>query len=146
MNRDEVEAQIAEFRKALERKAAQADADQLKFVTRSCAKIEQTAKELMRDTIVNPEVSYGPKKHHPSMAGEAPAVDTGLLRMSVTHSVDVDSGGNVTGSVGSILQNPDYPRYLEYGTSKMKPRPWLSAALMKCQSWMAQLFGEIFGK
>lgn len=127
-------------------KAQQADRDCYKFVVNSCAEVERTAKSIMRDTATNPDVTYGKHKHHPSLAGNPPAPDTGTLLQSVTHSVDVASDGSVTGYVGSILKNPDYPRFLEYGTSKMKPRPWLSASLTKCQSFMNNLAREIFGK
>lgn len=127
-------------------KALKADKDCYNFVTKSCAEVERTAKSIMRDTATNPDVTYGRHGHHPSLAGNPPAPDTGTLLQSVTHSVDVSANGSVTGYVGSVLKNPDYPRFLEYGTSKMKPRPWLSASLIKCQSFMSGLFREIFGK
>ena len=79
-----------------------------------------------------------------SVEGYAPAPDKGTLLQSVTHSVKVE-GNEAIGEVGSIIHNSDYPRFLEYGTSKMKPRPWLSASLIKCQSFMANLWKEIFG-
>lgn len=139
------DAQLKVFQQALERQTKQAEADSKKFVTLSCAEIERTAKTIMRDTITNPDATYGKKGHHPSVAGEAPAPDTGTLMRSITHSVEVKSGEAI-GSVGSIIQNENYPRFLEYGTSKMKPRPWLSTSLIKCQSFMAAKFREIFGK
>ena len=139
------EAQIKSFQQALEKKAQQAQADSRKFVTLSCAEVERTAKTIMRDTVTNPDVTYGKKKHHPSVAGEPPAPDTGTLMRSITHSVEIKND-EVVGYVGSIIENENYPKFLEYGTSKMKPRPWLSASLIKCQSWMAALHREIFGK
>ena len=128
------DAQLQAFQRALERQAKQAEADSKKFVTMSCAEVERTAKTIMRD---------GKKGHHPSYAGNPPAPDTGTLMRSITHEVSV-KGNEVVGEVGSIINNSDYPRFLEYGTSKMKPRPWLSASLIKCQSWMANLWKEIF--
>ena len=135
------DAQLLELQRALERQARQAEADSKRFVTMSCAEVERTAKTIMRDSPTNPDVSYGKKGHHPSYAGNPPAPDTGALMRSITHSVTVNE---VIGEVGSIINNSNYPRYLEYGTSKMKPRPWLSASLIKCQSWMANLWKEIF--
>lgn len=135
--------QLLDFQRALERQAKQAQADSRKFVTKSCAEIERTAKTIMRDSPTNPDVSYGKKGHHPSYAGNPPAPDSGNLMRSITHSVEV-KGGQVVGEVGSIIHDSDYPKYLEYGTSKMKPRPWLSASLIKCQSFMANLWQEIF--
>ena len=135
--------QLLDFQRALERQAKQAQADSRKFVTMASAEVERTAKTIMRDSPTNPDVSYGKKHHHPSYAGNPPAPDTGTLMRSITHSVTV-KGNEVVGEVGSIIHDSDYPRYLEYGTSKMKPRPWLSASLIKCQSWMANLWKEIF--
>ena len=139
------DAQLKKFQQALERQARQAEADSRKFVTMSCAEVERTAKTLMRDSPTNPDVTYGKKGHHPSLPGNAPAPDKGTLLQSISHSVEVKNNEAV-GYVGSTIQNSDYPRYLEYGTSKMKPRPWLSASLIKCQSFMSNLFREIFGK
>jgi hypothetical protein len=138
-----IEISIADFQRMLERQAKQAEADSRKFVTMASAEVERTAKTIMRDSPTNPDVSYGKKHHHPSYAGNPPAPDTGTLMRSITHSVTV-KGNEVIGEVGSIIHDSDYPRFLEYGTSKMKPRPWLSASLIKCQSWMANLWKEIF--
>lgn len=147
MNKTDIDEQIARLNQQFAEKAKQADQATLKFVTLSCAKVEQTAKQIMRDTEVNPNVSYGPHHHHPSVEGNPPAPDSGTLLQSVTHSVDVsEQGKKVTGYVGSILKNPDYPRYLEFGTSKMQPRPWLIMALMKCQDYISGLKREIFGQ
>ena len=137
------DAQLLAFQKALERQAKQAQADSRKFVTMCSAEVERTAKTIMRDSPTNPDVSYGKKHHHPSYAGNPPAPDTGTLMRSITHEVSV-KGNEVIGEVGSIINYSNYPRYLEYGTSKMKPRPWLSASLIKCQSFMANLWKEIF--
>ena len=138
------EQQITDFTRALENQVKKAEADSRKFVTMSCAEVERTAKTIMRDSPTNPDVAYGKKGHHPSYAGNPPAPDTGTLMRSITHEVS-GNGKQVVGEVGSIINNSDYPRFLEYGTSKMKPRPWLSTALIKCQSFMAGLFREIFG-
>ena len=135
--------QLLDFQRALERQAKQAQADSRKFVTMASAEVERTAKTIMRDSPTNPDVSYGKKHHHPSYAGNPPAPDTGTLMRSITHSVTV-KGNEVVGEVGSLIHDSDYPRFLEYGTSKMKPRPWLSASLIKCQSFMANLWKEIF--
>lgn len=145
MTKDDVQKQIQRMHSQMQAKVVQADKDCKKFVTLSSAEIERTAKTIMRDSPTNPEVSYGKHHHHPSFAGNPPAPDTGTLLQSVTHSVDMENG-KVVGYVGSVLKNPDYPRFLEYGTSKMKPRPWLSASIIKCQSFMSNLFREIFGR
>ena len=142
--KEELATQIQEMQKAMEQKVQNCKRDSVRYVITCCAEIERTCKTEMRDTPTNPDVSYGSKGHHPSIAGNPPAVDTGTLLQSITHSVDDDGKGNAIGCVGSILKNPDYPRYLEYGTSKMKPRPWLSTALIKCQDFMSRALKEIF--
>ncbi|MBO7735077.1 MAG: hypothetical protein J6S67_21115 [Methanobrevibacter sp.] len=142
---DSFGAQLKGFINTLEKNAKKAESDSRKFVTLSCAEIERTAKTIMKDTLTNPDVSYGKKDHHPSYPGEAPAPDSGTLMRSITHSV-VEENGEIVGYVGSIIENENYPKYLEYGTSKMKPRPWLSASLIKCQAFMTAKWKEIFGK
>lgn len=144
MNED-IKKQVARLQKQLQNRIGQADKDSEKFVVYSCAEIERTAKSIMRDSPVNPEVTYGKKGHHPSYPYNPPAPDTGTLLQSVTHSIEVKNNQAV-GYVGSVIKNPDYPSYLEYGTSKIKPRPWLSTALMKCENYMKNLWQEIFGK
>ena len=113
-----------------------------KFVRVACAEVERQAKTLMRDTVVDMEKTYGKRGHHPSLPGNAPAPDTGTLMRSITHEVKQE-GNEVIGLVGSTLRNPDYPKFLEYGTSKMKPRPWLSTALEKSHSFMIEAFQKI---
>ena len=144
-SQQDIRKQVQRLQKQLQERIGQADKDSEKFVIYSCAEIERTAKSIMRDSPVNPDVSYGRKGHHPSYAGNPPAPDTGTLLQSVTHSIEVKDKQAI-GYVGSVIKNPDYPRYLEYGTSKMKPRPWLSASLIKCESFMKNLWQEIFGK
>lgn len=137
---------VTAFQKALQKKTEDAEKNAEKFVQVSCQEIERTAKTIMRDSPVNMAVSYGKKKHHPSFEGNPPAPDTGALMRSITHSLNTENG-KVVGYVGSILSNPDYPRYLEFGTSNgLKPRPWLSTALIKCQDFIAKASKEILKK
>ena len=136
---------LTAFSKALEKKVKDVDESSVRFVRVTCQEVERTAKSIMRDSPVNTAVSYGKKKHPPSFAGNPPAPDTGSLMRSVTHSVE-NENGQAVGYVGSILSNPDYPRYLEYGTSKMQPRPWLKTALIKCQDFIAKASKEILQK
>ena len=55
---------IEQFQRELENYSKQALADSKRFVTLSSAEVERTAKTLMRDTVTNPDVSYGKKGHH----------------------------------------------------------------------------------
>ena len=54
------------------------------------------------------------------------AVDTGNLRRNIEHGVD----GDDTAYIGT---NVEYGKYVEYGTSKMKPRPFLKQAVVNHQ-------------
>jgi HK97 gp10 family phage protein len=84
-------------------------------------------------------------KHRASSAGQAPAVITGRLRKSVDFSVQ-GSENLVFGSKRSVMSvlsgagigftfrgkkigNIIYPKYLEQGTSKMLPRPFLISSI-----------------
>ena len=138
----DIDGQIKKAILYLQKKEKEVTQKEKKFVTVACAEIERQAKTLMRDTAVDMEKTYGKKGHHPSLPGNAPAPDTGKLMRSITHEVR-EENGEVVGVVGSTLRNPDYPKFLEFGTSKMKPRPWLSTAIEKSQNFMTQAFQTI---
>lgn len=139
------ERQSRQLRETLEANRRKARDGAMEFVAQSCAKIKATAKHLMRDTETNPDVAYGKRHHHPSIPGSAPAPDSGGLTQSIIYDVSSKDGRSV-GHVGSIIKKTPYPVYLEYGTTKMKPRPWLSASIIQCHSWMSNLFKELFEK
>lgn len=96
-----------------------------KAVDRTCNAVKNTAQRGMTETQVDNSKLYGKKGHRPSLPGNYPAVDTGTLRRSITY--DVKTEGNVTvGTVGSPIE---YGKYLETGTSRMRPRKWLKPSL-----------------
>ena len=92
---------------------------------------------------------YG--KHTASRPGEPPAIDTGVLRASMMSEV-VKSGTNVTGKVGPDVEhiaakapvgtNVEYGFYLEMGTSKMQPRPFLRPALHRTRKKVVKIFRD----
>jgi HK97 gp10 family phage protein len=61
--------------------------------------------------------------HQSSAPGQPPANDTGKL----IDSIKVEKRKNTS----TIKIDADYAGYLEYGTSKMRPRPFILPALMK---------------
>lgn len=67
------------------------------------------------------------KYHRASAPGEAPAVDTGRLINSINHKL---SGLTATVGIHDITK-VKYGKFLEYGTAKIKARPWLFPALEK---------------
>ena len=70
------------------------------------------------------------KLHYPSLPGNPPAIDTDRLRQSIGYEV-VNNGHEVYGMVGTSQYDPDYGRWLEYGTTKgLAPRPWLRPAML----------------
>lgn len=67
---------------------------------------------------------------HPAPPGEYPAIDTGTLRSNITYEVEIEPGQG-TARYGVIAREAggkplEYAYYLEVGTSRMRPRPWLS--------------------
>lgn len=63
------------------------------------------------------------RRHQSSSPGQAPANSTGQLVRSIKVK-KVDKGHEVT-------IDAEYAKLLEYGTSKMRPRPFILPALMK---------------
>lgn len=61
--------------------------------------------------------------HQASAPGEFPAADTGRLHQSITHVMTVEGPDIYRAEVGA---NAPYSVFLELGTSKMAPRPYMS--------------------
>lgn len=100
---------------------------------KKCAdKIRSDIQKSMSDTPRNyerPTYKHNKKiPHYPSLPGNPPAPDSGDLRKSI-HWESERNGDVVLARVGSGMSDEKYPIYLEYGTSKMKPRPWLGPAM-----------------
>ena len=69
-----------------------------------------------------------------SAPGEPPAVDTGTLRNSVQSKPQSVAGTGMTsivltGLVAGVNKDARIPRWLEYGTSRMKARPFIAPSL-----------------
>ena len=61
--------------------------------------------------------------HSASLPGFPPNSDTGNLVRNIAFKIDAEK---LEGEVGSDIE---YAKFLEFGTSKMEPRPWLLPAL-----------------
>lgn len=98
-------------------------------------------------TLVGSGRTYG--KHTASKPGEPPAIDTGVLRASIMSNVKVKSN-EVIGKVGPDVEHiatkaeagtdVEYGLYLELGTVKMQPRPFLRPALRRQQGNIKKIF------
>jgi len=69
-----------------------------------------------------------------SAPGQPPAVDTGTLRNSVQSKPQYVAGTGMTsivltGLVAGVNKDARIPRWLEYGTSRMKARPFIAPSL-----------------
>lgn len=89
------------------------------------------------------------KFHYRSKPGEAPAVETGVLRASMMTDVSI-VGLGVTGKVGPDIDHirkhtdpgtdVEYALYLELGTRKMASRPFLRPALARTKRKIKAIF------
>jgi HK97 gp10 family phage protein len=99
----------------------------------ACSVVEKEAQHSM---IPGTGRLYG--KHRASIPGMPPAVDTGRLRASITHEVE-----SVTGDIiGRVGTNVKYSKWLEHGTSRMEPRPFLFPALEVSKSRIKDLLSQ----
>lgn len=73
--------------------------------------------------------------HQASAPGEAPAIDTGALSRSITHEI-TETGAGFSLDIGPSAQSgrDDIAAHLEFGTSKMAPRPSWRPALEEVAS------------
>ena len=88
------------------------------------------------------EGSISGKGHVPSLPGEPPNADTRLLDSSIeTEMPDGPEGGRVT-----VTSNAPYGAFLEFGTSKMAPRPYMAPAAEKVKDKVAPLVAAAIKK
>lgn len=130
---------VESFMQELEKKLPKMETSMERAMAKSCLTVQREIMEGMTDTQTDTSVWYG--KHHPSVEGAYPAVDTGRLRASISFEV-AKGTKSVYGEVGSTLKNPPYPFWLEYGTSQMAPRPWLRPSVEKSKETIGKLFSE----
>lgn len=69
------------------------------------------------------------KRHQSSAPGQAPANNTGAL----VRSIKVKKNGKEA----TISIEKDYAIYLEFGTSKMRARPFIIPAFLKTKKWFS---------
>jgi len=103
--------------------------------------VQNTAKEsLGRKGTGRVYEKYNQRRtHQASVAGEPPATDTGFLRSNITMKVKKGSNGAI---VGQIVSAAPYSQALEFGTTTMMPRPFMSPALEKNRRKIVKLFKD----
>ena len=110
-----------------------------KTISLCCEKVRSDIQDSMAHTARDTTRSYYTNNrttaHHPTLPGNPPAPDTGNLRNSIRYEMH-DEGKEIYGIVGTTQKDPNYGEYLEYGTTKIAPRPWLRPAMLKNESWI----------
>lgn len=84
---------------------------------------------------------YNPRRTHRSSSdGQPPASDTGFLASNIVLNVDRD------GMTATVESRAKYSVHLEFGTQKMKARPFMQPALEENKPKIRRMFANIKGK
>jgi len=75
-----------------------------------------------------------------SKVGEVPRVQTGTLRRSITHWM------NPMFNIGRVGTNVKYGKFLELGTNKILPRPFIRPALDRARRTIEAMFATRLGR
>ena len=81
---------------------------------------------------------YNPRRTHTaSSSGNPPNTDTGYLANNIYLEIDTDGLG------ADVESRAEYSEFLEFGTSKMLPRPFLQPALEANRRKIIQMFARL---
>jgi HK97 gp10 family phage protein len=84
---------------------------------------------------------YNPRRTHRASAdGQPPASDTGFLASNIVVNLDTN------GFTANVESRADYSIYLEFGTQKMKARPFMQPALEENRPKIRRMFATTKGK
>lgn len=84
------------------------------------------------------QTRYNPKRVRlASKPGDPPNVDTGVFIKSIQFQYDK------TSSTGAVGTNDERGPGFEFGTTRMKPRPWLGPAITKSMSAIRSIFSNL---
>ena len=111
-------------------------AGQVKAVQESTFMIHGAAVKLIQDNSDGKAaIRFDPKRSvNVSRPGTPPNTDTGRLVQSIKFDFKKD------GLIGRIGSNLKYAKFLEFGTSNMSARPWLSTAVLVTSKEVAEVF------
>lgn len=78
------------------------------------------------------------------VARERAPVDTGYLRSSIAATIDSGSTSGVI--VGEVTAGAEYAAYVEHGTSRQRPQPFMRPAYEQARGVWVQMIEQIGGK
>jgi HK97 gp10 family phage protein len=110
----------------------------LHLVQRSTSLVKETVLDSLRSggTGITYQ-KYNPRRQHTASAqGEPPASDTGFLVGSISSNVKKRG----TSVVGQIIASASYAPHLEFGTSTIRPRPFMQPALERNRPKIKRIF------
>lgn len=128
---------LKELQQAIQEAKASVRAEAERAVAASTFRVQSAAVRRIQRGPASGEVYelYEPRRTHQASAkGQPPMSDTGRLASSVETRTD--------GMTGYVFTRVKYGPYLEFGTSKMDPRPWLFPSVEEdAPRFMADLRG-----
>lgn len=113
-----------------------------KRMQRMVQRYERIVQEKFREEKSGREYVRRSRIHVASAPGEAPAIDTGRLRQAVTHQITRVGLAAYEGVIGVALAAAKYAKFLEFGTSRMEPRPVWLPSLMQLKTEIRSFFEE----
>lgn len=93
--------------------------------------------QMMRAVSV-PVVKVKGKVTQRSRPGEPPRLETGFGRAGIRDRVEQDGAGKWHLKI-SVVRNAIYMLFLEFGTKRVKPRPWLVSTWKKNQKQVERI-------
>lgn len=82
------------------------------------------------------------RRYTASAPGEAPARRTGALRLDWTGGVETSNGNNSTKVTAYIQSDVPYSSYLENGTEKIAPRPFVEKIKKKAKPEIERIMND----
>lgn len=104
------------------------ESQMISICTSNMNKVSQMLVEAIKEKLSQPGSGRMYGGHQASAPGEPPSPYTGELRESIKSEVTVDSGRNISSTVGSDL---DKAVYLELGTRTIAPRPFFKVTVLE---------------
>lgn len=114
----------------------------ISHVNRYIGRLEKEAQGALQEVAIRLQREFSRRVSRnasppPSAPGESPHKRTGTLGRSM--QVDLSRIKNLVVRVGSHLK---YSRYLEFGTSKMRARPWLRPAVHQNRRRLSRIMAK----